>query len=327
MAVSLEEQSSNTRSLLVGLSPVDENVVWASGVGGVVVRTVDGGENWNAMVVPGADTVQFRDVHGVDAQTAYVLSAGTGSASRVYKTTDGGANWTLQFINDGPGGFFDCMDFWDPLSGMAFSDQVDGEFIIIRTTDGGEHWTRVSVDSVPDASAGEGSFAASGRCVMTVGDSTGYIGTGAGASARLLKTTDRGITWTAYETPIHDGTSTSGISSLSWRSETDGFAFRLELSGRDSTIHNAIRTLDGGLTWSTLTPPQLPDIYGGTHVPGRDPVVLIVVGPKGIDYSADEGTSWSSISKLDHWGIAFANETTGWAVGPGGRISKISVSR
>ena len=59
----LDEQLSNTRSLLIGLSPVDTDVVWASGTGGTVVRTTNGGSTWEAIVVPGADTVQFRDIH------------------------------------------------------------------------------------------------------------------------------------------------------------------------------------------------------------------------------------------------------------------------
>jgi len=141
-----------------------------------------------------------------------------------------------------------------------------------------------------------------------------------------LKTTDRGLTWTDYETPIHDGTPGSGMTSLSFVDELVGFAFGGELGGRDSTIHNAIATTDGGLTWSLLTPPQLPDVYGGTHVPGHNPAMLVVVGPKGIDYSIDGGQSWTSLTKLDHWSVAFADETTGWAVGPGGRITKISVN-
>ena len=321
----LVEQESNTRSLLIGLSPVDENVVWASGTGGVVVRTTDGGTSWTAMVVPDADTLQFRDIHGVDSQTAYVLSAGTGTASRIYKTTDGGSTWELQFQNEGPEGFFDCMDFWDPMTGIAFSDQVDGEFILIRTDDGGAHWDRVPIDNVPDATEGEGSFAASGTCVQAVGKNIGYIGTGAGSAARLLKSVDRGINWTDFETPIHDGTSTSGISSLAWIDSSRGFAFGLELTGRDSTIHNAIKTADGGESWSRMTPPQLPDVYGGAVVPDSELPQLFVVGPKGIDYSSDAGLTWISRSKLDHWSVAFASSTTGWATGPGGRITKISL--
>jgi hypothetical protein len=38
----LESQFSGTDQLLIGLSPVNERVVWTSGMGGTVLRTVDG---------------------------------------------------------------------------------------------------------------------------------------------------------------------------------------------------------------------------------------------------------------------------------------------
>jgi len=61
------DQVSGTTQLLIGISPVNENIVWASGTGGTWVRTIDGGTTWQAGRVPGADTLQFRDVHAVDA--------------------------------------------------------------------------------------------------------------------------------------------------------------------------------------------------------------------------------------------------------------------
>jgi photosystem II stability/assembly factor-like uncharacterized protein len=48
------------------------------------------GKHWQAGVVEGAELLQFRDVHGVSAQEAYLLSAGVGEDSRIYKTVDGG---------------------------------------------------------------------------------------------------------------------------------------------------------------------------------------------------------------------------------------------
>ena len=108
--------------MLQAVSVVDENIVWVSGHRATYARTVDGGTTWEAGVVPGPDSLQFRDVHAVDAKTAYLLSAGPGDMSRIYKTTDAGQNWTLQFSNTNPRAFFDCMDFWDAESGMAFSD-------------------------------------------------------------------------------------------------------------------------------------------------------------------------------------------------------------
>lgn len=322
--ITLETQDSGTDALLIGISPVSNSVVWLSGSKGTVVRTTDGGSTWSPMVVPNADSLQFRDVHGVDASTAYVLSAGVGPASRIYKTEDGGESWTLQFTNPGPGGFFDCMDFWDADHGIAFSDSYEGSFIVIRTDDGGAHWDPILPNALPAASDGEGGFASSGTCLQVVGDSTVFIGTGAGASPRLLKSRDRGISWDSFGTPMVGGTSTSGISSLSFLSETDGYAFGLELTGNDGPIQNVIHTTNGGRTWTVLNSPQLPDVYGGVQVPGHDGSILVTAGPKGIDYTAD-GAHWTSLTELDHWGIAFADNRIGWATGPGGRITKLTV--
>ena len=70
--------------MLQAVSVVDENVVWVSGHRATYVRTVDGGATWEVGVVPGPDTLQFRDVHAVDANTAYLLSAGPSDMSRCH---------------------------------------------------------------------------------------------------------------------------------------------------------------------------------------------------------------------------------------------------
>jgi hypothetical protein len=86
----LTPQVSGTANRLQAVSPVNESVVWASGVAGTFVLTKNGGRTWQAGVVPGAGTLQFRDVHGVSEKVAYLLSAGEGSNTRIYKTKDGG---------------------------------------------------------------------------------------------------------------------------------------------------------------------------------------------------------------------------------------------
>ena len=113
----LTPQESGTLNRLQAVSPVNSKVVWASGVGGTYTLTTDGGETWTAGVVPGAETLQFRDVEGVSDKVAYLLSAGGGTDSRIYKTEDGGATWTLQFQNTDPLGFYDCFAFWNPTEG------------------------------------------------------------------------------------------------------------------------------------------------------------------------------------------------------------------
>src|SRR5690242_19761850 len=90
-------QTSNTSASLRGVSVVNANVVWASGTGGTFLRTTDGGVTWQPGTVAGAEKLDFRDVHAVDANTAYLLSIGNGNNSRIYKTTDAGKNWSLQY--------------------------------------------------------------------------------------------------------------------------------------------------------------------------------------------------------------------------------------
>src|SRR5687768_7156000 len=93
------KQTVNTTASFRGLSVVSEKVVWASGTGGTVIKTTDGGKAWRVMAVPGADKLDFRDIEAFDSNTAYILSIGNGEASRIYKTVDGGATWKELFRN------------------------------------------------------------------------------------------------------------------------------------------------------------------------------------------------------------------------------------
>src|SRR5690606_13376473 len=133
-------QSSGVDVRLRGISAVDANVAWASGRAGTVLRTVDGGATWQAIKVPGADELDFRDVEGFDADTAVVLSIGPGQASRVYRTVDGGATWTVALQNDDERAFLDCMAF-DGQRGWLMGDPVDGAFQVHESADGGASWT------------------------------------------------------------------------------------------------------------------------------------------------------------------------------------------
>ncbi len=94
-AVEWHSQSSGVTSRLRGVSAVSPDVAWASGGNGTVLRTVDGGRSWQLLPIPGAETLDFRDVDAMSDRVAHVLSIGAGAASRIYTTTDGGARWDL----------------------------------------------------------------------------------------------------------------------------------------------------------------------------------------------------------------------------------------
>jgi hypothetical protein len=147
-------QISNTAQALIGLHAVNDRVVWAGGAGGTFLRTTDGGEHWRAGVVPGAEMVQFRDVHALDSLTAWLLSIPAEDSARIYHTTDGGEHWTLQFRNQDPAAFYDCFAFWDDRRAIAISDAVRGRIPILLTDDGGDHWTLLPLVSQPAADSG-----------------------------------------------------------------------------------------------------------------------------------------------------------------------------
>src|SRR6185295_18329745 len=151
---------TGTKARLRGVSAVSRNIVWASGSGSTVLRTIDGGSNWQTIKITD-DQLDFRDIDAVDANTAYVLSIGNGPASRIYKTTNAGATWQLQFKNEDAKAFYDSMSFWDATHGIVMGDSIDGAFCILTTTNGHD-WTRMPTSSLPPALEGEGAFAASG---------------------------------------------------------------------------------------------------------------------------------------------------------------------
>src|SRR5262249_26302295 len=149
-----QKQNIDAKASLRGLSVVSEKVIWASGTGGTVLRTVDGGKNWAVIKVPDAEELDFRDIEAFDANTAYILSIGTGESSRIYKTIDGGKTWKLQFKNTNEKAFFDALAFWDKTHGIAMSDPVNGKYLLIKTDDG-ENWAAADNAQMPNAKEGE----------------------------------------------------------------------------------------------------------------------------------------------------------------------------
>ncbi|MDE2980532.1 MAG: CehA/McbA family metallohydrolase [Gemmatimonadota bacterium] len=324
-APTVTEQSSGTTEVLQAISPVSAETVWASGHGGVILRTVDGGDEWERASAPGGDSLQFRDIHGFSSRTAIALTAGTGPASRIYRTTDGGDTWTLRFLMDAPEGFLDCLDFWDGQRGFAYGDSFDGIPYILLTGDGGRTWARVPADAAPAANEGEGGFAASGTCARAGDSGRGWIGTGAGGSARILATDDYGATWSEIAVPMATGDA-AGIFTLALADGSPVVALGGDLGAREEVVAaNAAVTRDGGRTWKAASPaPIAAAVYGsavGRWGPYRN---IVAVAPPGAAYTADMGGTWQPLEGVSAWAVEFApGGRVGWAAGEGGRIWRI----
>jgi photosystem II stability/assembly factor-like uncharacterized protein len=322
-------QSSGVTARLRGVSAVSDQVAWASGADSTVLRTLDGGATWRKLtVIPDpADLVDFRDIDAINAQTAYVLSIGNGPASRIYKTTDAGATWKLQFMNDDPKAFYDAMSFWDAEHGIVMGDSIDGRFCIMTTDDGGRNWTRVPASALPPALPNEGAFAASGTNIAVFGKGRAWIGTGAGAKARVLRTQDRGRTWAVAETPLIAGAS-SGIFSVDFRDAKHGVVVGGDYRKENEAVDTLAVTSDGGVTWTLVKGLSgfrsvVAYVPGAPH--GRKLPALVAVGPSGADYSTDDGRTWTPLDGPGFDTLSFAPSTlNGFAAGARGSLGRLA---
>ncbi|HEY6118974.1 MAG TPA: hypothetical protein VIV66_03395 [Pyrinomonadaceae bacterium] len=330
-------QNSGTIHGLIAVSAVNSRVVWASGRAGTFVVTVDGGQTWRAGVVPGAETLQFRDVEGVSDRIAYLLSIGSGTDSRIYKTLDGGATWTLQFQNQNPDAFYDCFAFWTPNRGLAQSDSVNGRFPDLRTIDG-TSWQDIG-NNLPPALAGESSFASSGTCVAAQGKNKAWIVTGGASPSRVLATEDGGQTWAAYASPLR-GSPSAGIFSVAFRDAFHGMIGGGDLDPAAAPFDQTATSNDGGKTWAiTGAQPNIGTVFGlsyagergkGQGHEGEDQnqsdanQTVVVTGPGGSSWTPNEGDTWFTLPGVTgFWGVTFGSPKTGWLVGTDGRILRI----
>ena len=305
--------NSGTTASLRGIAVVDAHTAWASGTGGTVLRTTDGGAGWSALHVPNADSLDFRDVAAFDSLNAYVLSAG--EDGRIYKTSDGGRTWTLQFSNKTKGAFFDCFDFWDAQHGIAMSDPVGGKLLVISTDDGNAWHTRASA-ALP-VQDGEAAFAASGTCVITQGTRV-YLATGGGAVSRVFVSDDRGDHWRVAATPVPAGASSSGIFSLAFRDPDHGIAIGgdYQKPAQEAVVAT---TSNGGRLWSIGG--KTAYVSGAAFVKNSNTVAA--VGTSGTRVSSDRGVTWLKLDTVEYNAVQFSADGVGYVVGPKGRIAKL----
>jgi photosystem II stability/assembly factor-like uncharacterized protein len=314
-----EAQNSTVQSSLRGLNAVSDNVAWASGSRGTVLRTVDGGTTWENVSIAEADTIDFRDVQGFDENTAIVLSAGLPAV--IYKTIDGGKSWQQKYLSMKEGTFYDAMDFWDDQNGIVFGDAVDSRLLILKTKDGGETWQELPFEQRPIAKEGQGGFAASGTCLITNGKSDVYIGLG-GQEASFFYSYDMGETWNKTITPIQSGEPSEGIFSIAFKNEKEGLIVGGDYRGDSLTRINSAYTIDKGKTWFPIMASLLPKGYRSGIDIMLDGLVL-TVGRETCSYFRDGMTAYE-IMNGKYYAVSVTKDgKSAYASGPRGAIAKL----
>ena len=315
--------ASGSTAGLRGLCVVDGRVIWVSGSAGTCLLWSDGGASFVRRPVAGAEEFDFRDVHAIDERTAWLMSAGTGAASRIWLTDDGGESWRLQYSNPHPEGFLDGMAFWDAKRGLVMGDPVGGRFFVALTDDGGESWEEIENAAMPAALPGEASFAASGTGIVTAGRDHAWFCTGAGGRARVFRSSDGGRNWKVSDTPIPAGVSSAGAFSLAFRDTRHGVLVGGDYTLPDERAGNCAITTDGGASWTAIVRGG-PSGYRSAVTSRPGSMEFVAVGRGGGDLSVDGGGTWAPVGALGEgwYCAAFAGRDTLFVSGPDGRIGR-----
>ncbi len=298
-------------------------VAWAGCTGGHVFRTIDGGATWTADTVRGAARLDFRGIKAFDANTAVVASAGLAEQGQahIYRTVDGGKSWSLTWSDTTKGIFLDGLAFWDAKHGFTFSDPVDGRLVVLTTDDGGLSWNRTPPANIPPVIQGEAAFAASNTQLAVQGSQNAWIATGGGKEARVFRSTDRGRSWKVSPSGLPGGTS-AGLFGIAFADSKHGLAVGGDYAIARGPSDRAIRTDDGGVTWSSAGM-RSPDgvTTGLAFIAGSSPPAFAAVGAHGTAITRDFGATWTYGDTVTYWGVSFAGPT-GWAAGSRGRVVK-----
>ena len=175
---------SPVSTTLTNLSFVNKSTGWFSGEHGTIIKTTDGGRNWQIQ----NSTVPYfiTGLCFVDENYGWAVTVKENFPfnTLILKTTNGGEEWIAENFHDSSA-LMRTIFFFDSLHGF-----IGGSYIA-ETNDGGDTWTRATVDS---------SFLSSYPVYQFkfYNEQFGYACGGAIDIAGVIwRTTDYGRNWTA----------------------------------------------------------------------------------------------------------------------------------
>lgn len=249
----------------------------------------------------------------------FMLSVG--NPALLFKTGDDG-EMELVYKEENEKVFYDSMIFWNEKEGIAMGDPTENCLSIIITRIGGKTWKKIPCEKLPEIVEGEAAFAASNSNIAVEGDHA-WIITG-GMSSRVFHSPDKGKSWEVFETPLLQGTPTTGGYSIDFYDEKNGIIIGGDYTNPGGNTANKAVTSDGGKTWNLVADGQDPGYKSSVrYVPNGGGKEVVAVGFTGISYSKDAGNSWKKLSDEGFYTLRFLNDSVAYAAGKK-RLSKLT---
>jgi len=280
-------------SFIDEISVVNENVIWFTDENATAFSiSTDGGTSWQNKDYP-YEIISSRtsngsngNICGVNATSAFiVVSLGTNKG--IFKTTDSGNNWIRQStVFNSANSFPDMVYFWNENEGVAIGDGgTNPSFEIYTTSDGGNQWNQVSYNNLPVIN---NSSTINTSSYFKVLGNTFYFETNNG---QIMKSTDKGVTWTLINTPL----TSINYMSFDFKDINNGL-----LSDYNDTTKTALlySTTNGGVTWSQIKTSTTENYSELRYIPSQNVYTNVCqgyygnYGGRGLSYSTDNGLTW-----------------------------------
>ncbi|MBA3285572.1 MAG: T9SS type A sorting domain-containing protein, partial [Nitrosopumilus sp.] len=226
---------------------------------------------------------------------------------QLLRTVNGGTTWdslsSLTLIGDP---WFDSNDisFVNDSVGFVTTHNNNGNIKLYKTTDMANTW----MDLTPDSNLW--GFLK----VQFLNYQRGYLYLYSTAGDRSWITNDGGATWTELALGFGLGSGTSSIPTMFFVNDSSGY-----LAGGDGSFGyqgKIARTNDAGQSWSLTILPAAYTLINSIHFPNKD-TGYVVTRNGGIFRSADEGSTWDSITTLNittYSRIFFTDGSTGFII-------------
>lgn len=293
--------SSPTSVQLNTLFCIDSLTCWAAGDSGVVVRTTNGGVDWELQDLGVLETIRSIDFLNDSLGWAISSKLSDPYGSYIHKTTNGGNLWQTEYFPI-ENAFLQTVHFIDSLNGWVGGSGNPSTFF--GTTDGGLNWYIPRFDSSLYSTLPVTSFEFySPQYGFATGGAHDLVGV-------IWSTIDSGKTWFAIpmgpeplqELRFIDSTTIVGV-------------------GGDFEFGTGIaRSTDAGDSW-TYTEPGFFGVCTGLSF-RTDYEGWGTLGPqKQFIFSNDSGQTWITTATVDTFtvfDVVFTDSLHGFAVGDNG---------
>jgi photosystem II stability/assembly factor-like uncharacterized protein len=266
----------------------DASTYWVGAMNGILLKTTDGGENWETLVIIGAG--DLGKMIRLDANTLVMLA----DDDLVARSTDNGENWEL-IPTGAPHVLYDITNIGD----LLWASGRDGG--IVHSTDGGQTWTVQNSGTIERL---HGIDALDASTLMIVG-----------RDGVVLRTTNGGATWEPSTSPVQDD-----LSSIIFLDDVQQTGL---IAGPPAEI---FRSTDGGSNWTSVAYSSILEI--GDFAAEDAEVVYGVGDGGIILRSMDQGASWEVMTSgvtEDLFAID-VKDSVAVAVGNAGTILKLGIS-